>query len=105
MKSLIYLGFVDGASHHTWNFTSSACVVYSPKGLLVSSGGACLWPSTNNVAEYIAIIELLCDASILSLKVHLDSQLVVCQWNGRYRVCDPNLHRRFLRVRPFRTTI
>jgi ribonuclease HI len=67
----------------------------------VSSGGVCLGPSTNNVAEYSVIIEILRDAishGILSLEVCMDSQLVVCQLNGSYRVRDPTLLRRFLRV-------
>jgi ribonuclease HI len=62
----------------------------------VSSGGICLGPSMNNVAEYNTIIELLCDAishGILSLEVRLDSQLVVCQLNGSYHVRDPTLLR------------
>jgi ribonuclease HI len=76
MKSSVYLGFTDGASHHTWNLDSAAWVVYSPEGLLVSSGGVCLGPSMNNVVEYSIVIELLCDAishGIHSLEVHLDS--------------------------------
>jgi ribonuclease HI len=101
-ESSVYLGFADGANRHTQNLASTAWVVYSPEGMLVSSGGVCLGPSMNNVAEYSIIIELLCDAilhGIHSLEVRLDSQLVVCQLNGRYRVCDPTLLRRFLRVR------
>jgi ribonuclease HI len=100
-ESSVYLGFADGASHHTQNLASTAWVVYSPEGLLVSSGGICLGPSTNNVAEYSIVIELLRDAishGILSLEVHLDSQLVVCQLNGRYHVRDPTLLHRFLWV-------
>jgi ribonuclease HI len=48
----------------------------------------------NNVAEYSVVIELLRDATlhgILSLEVHLDYQLVVCQLNDIYRVRDPTL--------------
>jgi ribonuclease HI len=102
MESLVYLGFVDRASHHTQNLASATWVVYSPNGLLVSSGGVCLGPSTNNVAEYNVVIEILCNGilhGIHSLKVHLDSQLVVCQLNDNYHVCDPTLLRRFLWVR------
>jgi ribonuclease HI len=47
----------------------------------VSSGGICLGPSTNNVAEYSVVIEILRDAishGIHFLEVLLDSQLVVC---------------------------
>jgi ribonuclease HI len=101
-ESSVYLGFVDGASHHTRNLASSAWVIYSPEGLLVSSGGICLGPSMNNVAKYSVVIELLRDAishGILSLEVRLDSQLVVCQLNGRYHVLDLTLLCRFLRVR------
>jgi ribonuclease HI len=102
MESSVYLGFTDGASRHTQNLASAAWVVYSPEGLLVSSGGICLGPSTNNVAEYSIVIELLHDAishGIRSLEVRLDSQLVVRQLNDHYRVRDPTLLRRFLRVR------
>jgi hypothetical protein len=62
MDFLFYLGFTDKASHHKWNLASISWVVYSPKGLLVSSCGICLGPSTNNVGKYSVIIELLCDA-------------------------------------------
>jgi ribonuclease HI len=90
----VYLGFTYGASHHTKNLASTAWVVYSPKGLLVSLGGVCLGPSMNNVVEYSVIIEVLHDAishGIRSLEVHLDSQLVVCQLNDNYCVSDPTL--------------
>jgi hypothetical protein len=101
-ESLVFLGFTDGASHHTQNVASVAWVIYSPDEQLVSSGGICLEPSMNNVVEYSIVIELLHDAishGVRSLEVLLDSQLVVCQLNDRYRVRDPTLLRRFLRVR------
>jgi ribonuclease HI len=75
-ESLVYLGFVDGASRHTWNLASAAWVVYSPEGMLVYSGVICLGPSTNNVVEYSVVIEVLCDSishGILSLELFLDS--------------------------------
>ena len=59
-------------------------------------------PSSSNVSEYSAMIELLCDAishGILSLEVCLDLQLVVSQINGLYCIRDPTLLRRFLCVR------
>jgi ribonuclease HI len=77
----VYLRFADGAIRHTWNLASATWVFYSPEGLPVSSSGVCLGPSTNNVAEYSVVIELLHDAifhGIRSLEVRLDSQLVVC---------------------------
>ena len=59
---------------------SATWVIYSPSGQLVASGGACLGPATNNVAEYRAVIDILRDAlsrGITQLEVRLDSQLVV----------------------------
>jgi ribonuclease HI len=80
MESSIYLGFTDGASCHIRNLASAAWVIYSPKGLFVSSRGIFLGPSMNNVAEYSVVIEILHDSishGICTLEVHLDSQLVV----------------------------
>ena len=59
MESSAYIGFADGASHQTQHLASTAWVIYTPTGQVLSSGGVCLWPSSNNVAEYSAIIELL----------------------------------------------
>ena len=108
MDSSIYIGFTDGASRHTQHSASAAWVICTPTGQVLSSRGVCLWPSSNNVAEYSAIIELLWDAishGVLSLEVRLDSQLIVSQLNGLYHVRDPTLLQRFLRVRFVRMEI
>ena len=71
-------------------------------GQVFSLGGICLRPSSNNVFVFSVVIDLLHDAishGVHSLEVHLDSQLVVSQLNGLYRIRDPTLLRRFLRVR------
>ena len=102
MESSTFIGFADGASRHTQHSTSAAWVIYTPMGQVLSSGGICLWPYSNNVSKYSAIIKLLWDAishGVLSLEVRLDSELVVSQLNGLYHVRDPTLLRIFLRVR------
>jgi len=89
---ITFVGFADGASRHTQNIASAAWMIYTPISQWVVSGGACLGSNTNNVVEYNAMIELLHDDilnGILYLEVHLDSQLVVMQLNGEYRVHDP----------------
>ena len=90
MESSTFIGFVDGASRHTQHSASAAWVIYTPMGQVLSSGGVCLRPSSNNVVEY---------SVVLSLEVRLDSELVVSQLNGLYHVRDPTLLKRFLRVR------
>jgi ribonuclease HI len=100
-ESEVFIGYVDGASRHTRRLASTAWVIFTPQGQLLSSGGICLGDTTNNVAEYSAVIELLRGAlslGISRLRVYLDAQLVVSQLNRIYRVHDPTLHRRFLRV-------
>ena len=102
MSSERFIGFFDGASHHTCNLPSVAWVIYYPSGQLVSSGGTCLGPASNNVAEYRAIIELLCNSlscGITQLEVRLDSQLVVSQLSRAYQVQNPILLRRFMQDR------
>ena len=75
MESSIYIGLTDGASFPTQHLASAAWVIYTPMGQILSSGGICLRPSSNNVAEYSAVIQLLRDAilhGVLSLEVRLD---------------------------------
>ena len=76
MEPFLHIGFADGASRHTQNLASTAWVIYAPMGQVLSLGGVCLWPSSNNVDEYSAVIELLHDAishGVHSLEVCLDS--------------------------------
>ena len=92
MESFASIGFVDGASRHTKKSAFVAWVIYTPTGHVLSSGGVCLRPSPNNVAEYSAIIELLRDFishGVHSFEVRIDSQLVFSQLNGLYRIRDP----------------
>ena len=62
MESSVYIGFTDGASCHTQNSALASWVIYSLTGQVLSLGGICLWPSSNNVVEYSFMIELLRDA-------------------------------------------
>ena len=98
MESFVYIGFADGASRHTQNLASASWVIYTPTSQVLSSGGICLRPSSNNVVEYSIIIRDAISHGVLSLEVRLDSQLVVSQLNGLYHIRDPKLLQIFLRV-------
>jgi ribonuclease HI len=101
-ESVIYTRFVDGASHHTLNLAFATWVIYEPSSQLLSSGSTSLGPSTNNIAEYSSIIELLLDAishKIQHLVVHLDSQLAMLELNGQYQVHDSFILRKYLQVK------
>ena len=71
-----FYGFADGAFLHTMNLSSAAWVLYSPAHNLVSSGGVCICPATNNIVEYEVVIGLLTEAAsrdIRDLVVFMDS--------------------------------
>ena len=96
-----YIGYADGACRSTQNISSAAWVIYSPSDKLVSMHGVSLGQTTNNIAEYSAVVELLSESisfGIQSLIVRLDSELVVLQLNRVYAIRNPVLLRLFLRV-------
>ena len=97
-----FVGFADGASRSTRNLSSVAWVIYNPAGELVNLQGICLGPTTNNVAEYSAILEFLNEVvnlGIRALLVYLDSQLLVLHLNGHYSVRNPCILRLYLCIR------
>ena len=102
MPLQMYIGFADGACRSTRNISSVAWVIYSPSNELVSMHGVSLGQTTNNIAEYNAVIELLSESisfRIRRLIVRLDSELVVLQLNRFYAIRNPVLLRFFFRVR------
>ena len=71
-----FIGYADGASRSTQNLSFVAWAIFAPSGDLVSFGGICIGQSTNNIAEYSALIELLSDSisrGICRLIIRLDS--------------------------------
>ena len=97
-----YIGFTDGACRSTQNISSAAWVIYSPTDELVSMHGVSLGQTTNNVAEYSAMIELLSDAISFFIRhsiIRLDFELIVLHLNRVYAIKNPVLLRLFLKVR------
>ena len=79
-KMTSFTGFADSSNLYTLNLALVAWVLYSPIGDLVSSGGVCLGPSTNNIIEYHAVIGLFMDSldnDVREIRVYLDFELVV----------------------------
>ena len=100
--STSFIGYADGASRYSRNLASAGWAIFTPLHDLVLSNGVCIGSATNNQAEYDAVRGLLADAllhRIRHLHVRLDSLLLVMQLNGVYRVHNPVLFRRYLRVK------
>jgi ribonuclease HI len=81
--------FADGGSRGNPGPAASAAVLLDPGGELVEEIGAYLGVATNNVAEWTALVlglEAAAKRGIRRLGVRLDSELVVKQLRGEYRV-------------------
>jgi ribonuclease HI len=94
-ESEVYFGFTENGSQQNHRLASTTWVIFTSGGQFLSSRGIFLGNATNNVYEYIVVIELLCDAlshGIYNLRVYLYDQLVVCQLKGVYHVYDPTFH-------------
>ena len=96
--------FADGGSRGNPGPAASAAVLLEPGGELVEEVGAYLGVATNNVAEWTALVlglEAAAKRGIRSLAIRLDSELVVKQLRGEYRVkhvaLQP-LHQRAMRL-------
>lgn len=84
---------IDGAARGNPGPAAYAVVIARP-GHSVVEEAATIGPATNNVAEYTALVRGLERAADLGLKrlaVFSDSELLVKQMNGEYRVKHPDL--------------
>jgi ribonuclease HI len=90
----VHVAHIDGASRGNPGPASYAVVLCGPDGRTEWEMGKYLGRSTNNVAEYHALITALDYAraqGIARLLVRSDSELLVRQVQGRYRVKSPDL--------------
>ncbi len=84
---------IDGASRGNPGDAAYAVVITLPGGQIVEESGV-LGKETNNVAEYTALIKALEKAKgmgLRKLKIHSDSELMVKQMSGEYRVKNEDL--------------
>lgn len=99
MKVKIY---IDGASRGNPGPASCACIIKDAKGITVYERGIFLGKATNNFAEFSALKLAL--KSILKLngsiaEVYSDSELLVNQYNGIYKIKNPDLFTLMVEIR------
>ncbi len=93
--------FADGASRGNPGPSGAGAVLFTGTGEVVEEVGSFLGVTTNNVAEYQALLLGLAAArarGARSITVRMDSELVVKQVNGSYRVKNLALQRLHARV-------
>lgn len=86
--------YTDGASRGNPGPAGAGIVIFDERGQELFSRGVYLGTCTNNVAEYKALKLGLAEAQRFGakrLQVHLDSELIVRQLQGVYKVKDAKL--------------
>lgn len=86
--------FIDGASRGNPGPSGIGVVFLDAHGAVERQLSRYIGETTNNVAEYLALLYALQQAlrdGYRALAVHTDSELLARQLNGQYRVRDPRL--------------
>ncbi len=90
----VYVANIDGASRGNPGPASYAVVLRDPGGKIALELAKNIGRETNNVAEYFALLAALDYAAthnIAALRVRSDSELLVRQMQGRYKVKSADL--------------
>jgi len=105
MKQRTITIYADGGARGNPGPAGAGAVVYAPNGEVAATVSMFLGITTNNWAEYEALIQGLAGAQALfgnpileHVAVKLDSELVVRQMKGEYRVKHPELKKQYARV-------
>ncbi|OGD67146.1 hypothetical protein A2442_01985 [Candidatus Campbellbacteria bacterium RIFOXYC2_FULL_35_25] len=104
MKKIII--YTDGGSRNNPGIAGAGVFISDEKGNELKKAKKFLGIQTNNWAEYEALIIGLEKAKGLlgseigntEVEVRMDSQLIVRQINGEYRVKEPSLFQQFVKV-------
>ncbi len=94
MSQPVLVLYADGAARGNPGPAGAGVVLSTPAGDLIEQVAVFLGTATNNVAEYRALVLGLAAAARLGARevtVRMDSELVVRQMSGRYRVKNPAL--------------
>jgi len=96
-----YIVHTDGAARGNPGPAAIGVVIEDEKGHTVYEASRALGVRTNNEAEYLALItalEYLKDVRPKEAEFRLDSELVVRQLSGQYKVKEPRLQALYGRV-------
>ncbi len=91
--------FTDGGARGNPGPAAFAYVLEAEDGTVLDARGEAIGVATNNVAEYSALVaglERAVEAGVRELEVRSDSELMVKQMRGEYRVKNRDLQSLFL---------
>jgi ribonuclease HI len=101
----VFVAYADGASRGNPGPSAVGIVIYDGEGREVHRESRRIANGTNNEAEYraaVAALEAVIGLGASRVELRMDSELVVRQLTGRYRVRNPRLkplHGRLLDLR------
>lgn len=101
MKNKKLTIYIDGGSRGNPGPAGVGVVILDNSGKKIREFGKYIGETTNNIAEYNALLYGLEEALILradDVKINLDSELVAKQLSGDYRVKDANIRPLFERA-------
>jgi len=101
-KGKTWVAYIDGASKGNPGPSGIGVIVRDPEGLVLAEISERIGEATNNVAEYEAMIRALEECRLLEAEhvlVRTDSQLLVRQLDGKYKVNKPHLRELFEKVK------
>lgn len=90
--------YTDGASRGNPGESGVGIVLKDEHGNILASKSGYIGKATNNIAEYTALatcLKLVRKFPCSNLVVHSDSELMVRQLNGQYKVKDAKLKKHF----------
>jgi ribonuclease HI len=96
-----YRANIDGGSRGNPGPASYGVVIRDPRGQIVAKLKKYIGRTTNNVAEYYGLIAALDYAqqhAIRAMRIESDSELLVRQMRGKYKVKSPELRPLFERA-------
>jgi len=105
--------YTDGGARGNPGPAGAGAVILNDKNEVVAEVSDYLGKTTNNVAEYEALIRALAvlksmfgaELSKMEIEIKMDSELIVRQMQGRYRVKAPELKPRFRQVQSLLTSM
>jgi len=104
MKSIIYC---DGGSRGNPGPASIGLIFTDEKGKVIKEYAEKIGRATNNEAEYESVIFALQKAKLLfggkkaklmELEIRMDSEFVIKQLNGKYKILDRKIEQLFLKT-------
>ena len=105
MKKIIV--FTDGGSRNNPGPSAIGVVISNESGHIVKKYSEYLGEATNNEAEYQAVIFALQKLKALfgkklakntEMEIRSDSELLIKQLNGEYKILEPNIQQLFLKA-------